>query len=55
LNPRGYHVMGRVTSENEAGHQGAAIDPGGLAHTGDLGAMDARGYCTSRGTVEGGT
>ena len=47
---RGYHVMCGYF-ENEAATR-AAIDPEGWLHTGDLGAMDARGYCTVEGRLK---
>ncbi|HEY3792767.1 MAG TPA: AMP-binding protein, partial [Bradyrhizobium sp.] len=47
---RGYHVM-LGYFENEAATR-AAIDPEGWLHTGDLGAMDARGYCTVEGRLK---
>ena len=47
---RGYHVMNGYF-ENEAA-TGAAIDADGWLHTGDLGAMDARGYCTIEGRIK---
>jgi fatty-acyl-CoA synthase len=47
---RGYHVM-HGYFENEAATR-AAIDPEGWLHTGDLGAMDARGYCTIEGRLK---
>src|SRR5467141_4163746 len=47
---RGYHVM-QGYFENEAATR-AAIDPEGWLHTGDLGAMDARGYCTIEGRLK---
>jgi fatty-acyl-CoA synthase len=47
---RGYHVM-HGYFENEAATR-AAIDQDGWLHTGDLGAMDARGYCTIEGRLK---
>ena len=47
---RGYHVM-HGYFENEAA-TAAAIDAEGWLHTGDLGAMDARGYCTIEGRLK---
>jgi fatty-acyl-CoA synthase len=47
---RGYHVM-HGYFEDEAATK-AAIDPEGWLHTGDLGAMDARGYCTVEGRLK---
>src|ERR1700694_109511 len=47
---RGYHVM-HGYFEDEAATR-AAIDPEGWLHTGDLGAMDARGYCTIEGRLK---
>jgi fatty-acyl-CoA synthase len=43
---RGYHIMLGYFEMPEA--TAAAIDADGWLHTGDLCAMDARGYCTSR-------
>jgi fatty-acyl-CoA synthase len=47
---RGYHVM-HGYFENDAA-TAAAIDADGWLHTGDLGAMDARGYCTIEGRIK---
>jgi fatty-acyl-CoA synthase len=47
---RGYHVM-HGYFEDEAATR-AAIDADGWLHTGDLGAMDARGYCTVEGRLK---
>lgn len=47
---RGYHVMTGYF-ENEVATR-AAIDADGWLHTGDLGAMDARGYCTIEGRIK---
>jgi acyl-CoA synthetase (AMP-forming)/AMP-acid ligase II len=47
---RGYLVMTGYF-ENEAATT-AAIDADGWLHTGDLGAMDARGYCTIEGRIK---
>ena len=47
---RGYHVM-HGYFENDAA-TAAAIDAEGWLHTGDLGAMDARGYCTIEGRLK---
>jgi fatty-acyl-CoA synthase len=47
---RGYHIMHRYF-EDEAATK-AAIDSEGWLHTGDLGAMDARGYCTIEGRLK---
>src|SRR5258707_9433349 len=47
---RGYHVM-HSYFENEAATK-AAIDSEGWLHTGDLGAMDGRGYCTVEGRLK---
>jgi fatty-acyl-CoA synthase len=47
---RGYHVM-HGYFENEAA-TAAAIDSEGWLHTGDLGAMDGRGYCTIEGRLK---
>jgi fatty-acyl-CoA synthase len=47
---RGYHVM-HGYFENETA-TAAAIDGEGWLHTGDLGAMDARGYCTVEGRLK---
>jgi fatty-acyl-CoA synthase len=47
---RGYHVM-RSYFEDEAATK-AAIDSEGWLHTGDLSAMDSRGYCTIEGRLK---
>jgi fatty-acyl-CoA synthase len=47
---RGYHVM-HGYFENETATK-AAIDADGWLHTGDLGAMDVRGYCTIEGRIK---
>ena len=47
---RGYHVMTGYLDDPDA--TTAAIDAGGWLHTGDLGAMDERGYCTVTGRVK---
>jgi len=47
---RGYHVMLGYFEMEEATR--AAIDADGLLHTGDLCAMDARGYCTVEGRLK---
>jgi fatty-acyl-CoA synthase len=47
---RGYHIM-HGYFEDEAATK-AAIDSEGWLHTGDLGAMDARGYCTIEGRLK---
>jgi fatty-acyl-CoA synthase len=47
---RGYHVMLGYFEMPEA--TAAAIDPEGWLHTGDLCAMDARGYCTVEGRLK---
>jgi fatty-acyl-CoA synthase len=47
---RGYHIM-HGYFENEAA-SAAAIDTDGWLHTGDLGAMDGRGYCTVEGRLK---
>jgi fatty-acyl-CoA synthase len=47
---RGYHIM-HGYFENEAATV-AAIDTDGWLHTGDLGAMDDRGYCTVEGRLK---
>jgi fatty-acyl-CoA synthase len=47
---RGYHVM-LGYFEDEAATK-AAIDAEGWLHTGDLGAMDGRGYCTVEGRLK---
>jgi fatty-acyl-CoA synthase len=46
---RGYHVMTGYFENPEA--TGAAIDADGWLHTGDLCAMDERGYCTVEGRL----
>jgi fatty-acyl-CoA synthase len=47
---RGYHVMLGYFEMPEA--TAAAIDADGWLHTGDLCAMDARGYCTVQGRLK---
>ncbi len=47
---RGYHVMLGYNDNPEA--TAKAIDADGWLHTGDLGRMDARGYCTITGRVK---
>ena len=47
---RGYHVMRGYFEMPEA--SAAAIDADGWLHTGDLCAMDARGYCTVEGRLK---
>ena len=47
---RGYHVMLGYFEMPEA--TAAAIDAEGWLHTGDLCAMDARGYCTVEGRLK---
>ena len=47
---RGYHVMLGYFDNPEA--TAAAIDADGWLHTGDLCAMDARGYCTVQGRLK---
>jgi fatty-acyl-CoA synthase len=47
---RGYHVMLGYFEMEEATR--AAIDADGWLHTGDLCAMDARGYCTVEGRLK---
>src|SRR5437588_12175780 len=47
---RGYHIM-HGYFENEPA-TAAAIDSEGWLHTGDLGAMDGRGYCTVEGRLK---
>ena len=47
---RGYTVMHGYNNNDEA--TSAAIDDGGWLHTGDLGAMDARGYVRVTGRVK---
>jgi fatty-acyl-CoA synthase len=47
---RGYHVMHGYFEMPEA--TAAAIDADGWLHTGDLCAMDARGYCTVEGRLK---
>jgi fatty-acyl-CoA synthase len=47
---RGYHVMHGYFEMPEA--SAAAIDADGWLHTGDLGAMDARGYFTVEGRLK---
>jgi acyl-CoA synthetase (AMP-forming)/AMP-acid ligase II len=47
---RGYHVMTGYFDNPEA--TAAAIDEDGWLHTGDLGSMDARGYCRIGGRLK---
>src|SRR5207237_2413970 len=47
---RGYHVMHGYFEDDAA--TAAAIDSEGWLHTGDLGAMDGRGYCTVEGRLK---
>jgi fatty-acyl-CoA synthase len=47
---RGYHVMQAYFEKPEA--TAAAIDAEGWLHTGDLGSMDARGYCRLVGRLK---
>jgi fatty-acyl-CoA synthase len=47
---RGYHVMHGYFDNPEA--TAAAIDADGWLHTGDLCAMDSRGYCTVEGRLK---
>jgi fatty-acyl-CoA synthase len=47
---RGYHIMLGYFEMPDA--TAAAIDPEGWLHTGDLCAMDARGYCTVEGRLK---
>ena len=47
---RGYHVMPGYLGDPQA--TSAAIDPDGWLHTGDLGAMDERGYCRIAGRIK---
>jgi len=47
---RGYHVMHGCFDNPEA--TAAAIDADGWLHTGDLCAMDSRGYCTVEGRLK---
>jgi fatty-acyl-CoA synthase len=47
---RGYLVMQGYFENPEA--TAAAIDPDGWLHTGDLGSMDARGYCHIEGRLK---
>ena len=47
---RGYHVMLGYYEMPEATAE--AIDPEGWLHTGDLGSMDARGYCRIEGRLK---
>ena len=48
---RGYSVMRGYW--NDAERTGEAIDAGGWMHTGNLAAIDARGYCRIVGRVKG--
>jgi len=47
---RGYHVMHNYFENPEATNR--TIDSGGWLHTGDLCAMDERGYCTVEGRLK---
>jgi fatty-acyl-CoA synthase len=47
---RGYHVMHNYFENPEA--TAAAIDADGWLHTGDLCAMDDRGFCTVEGRLK---
>ena len=47
---RGYHVMQGYLGDPAA--TSAAIDHAGWLHTGDLGAMDQRGYCRIQGRIK---
>jgi acyl-CoA synthetase (AMP-forming)/AMP-acid ligase II len=47
---RGYHVMTGYYDQPDA--TAAAIDADGWLHTGDLGSMDARGYCRIGGRLK---
>jgi acyl-CoA synthetase (AMP-forming)/AMP-acid ligase II len=47
---RGYHVMAEYLDEPEM--TASAIDAEGWLHTGDLGSMDARGYCRIEGRLK---
>ena len=47
---RGYHVMHEYFEMPDATEE--AIDKDGWLHTGDLAAMDARGYCTVEGRLK---
>ena len=47
---RGYHVMTGYFDNRDA--TAAAIDADGWLHTGDLGSMDARGYCRIGGRLK---
>jgi fatty-acyl-CoA synthase len=47
---RGYHIMHGYFEDEVA--TSAAIDSEGWLHTGDLGAMDHRGYCTIEGRLK---
>jgi acyl-CoA synthetase (AMP-forming)/AMP-acid ligase II len=47
---RGYHVMTGYFDNADATAE--AIDPDGWLHTGDLGSMDARGYCRIEGRLK---
>jgi fatty-acyl-CoA synthase len=47
---RGYHVMCGYLGDPAV--TAVAIDPDGWLHTGDLGSMDARGYCRIEGRIK---